>query len=1597
MKNIFYKLTGIKILFVFLFAGLFCLNNTLKAQSIFGYDYGTQTGSVSSGTGTNPAFFSTPSPGTFFYGFSSSASATITAANPGLLRLGTFTEAQVSAGNGTSQFSKFGVMNYVSSSYKSSYNKFDVVLAGNTGSNYSDNGVWYFFSGDGGSSDKFMYNNTTTKNLLQTCTALRWTFTANGGLSFAYYSYLNSTTGQWLTIPGIYSQTLKYTIETISNKGSSFTYKRYGTTYTCAQYKMDIWVNGILVVQQGNIASTNSALGRVDSYCFYGEGSNTAYLYTDDAVYSYNINANECYAYYSKSTGDLSLTSTWGTNTDGSGTTPSNFTTNLCSYFIRNNATPTIGTNWTVSGFNSKVAVGDGTNACNFTIPSGYTYSGTLDVANNGTLTLQNSTIPTFGVLFDGSTVNYAISGSQDIAYPVFYNLKISGTGTKTLTASVTAHGIVTVGDGTNAGTLLIPSAYSLTGTTNVSNNATLSIQNSTNPTLGTLGAGSTVEYALASNGQSVVAANYVNLTFSNYNKTLPSSGTVGISGIFTTGIATGHTVTGSTVSFNGTSAQTVPAFTYNNLTINNSNGVTAGADFIVNGILNLQSANPSSTQGCITLGTDTLTMGASATTVGIGDVTGYVKRTSFTAYNSYTFGNQFSSLSFTSGGAYPSEIKVKINIGSAPGWKTGAIKRVYELVHTGGSSCYANIQIHYLDAEINGNTESDLVNWSGNPNNYDSVIERGKSNYNTTDNWVSFGLVNIADFPTSFGHMEISLANSEAGHYIWNGSTSADWMTGVNWTPTGIPGINSAIVIPDASTTTYDPLLVTTEIGTVNIESGGILNSQAGVVLTINGSSGSWINVGGTFNPGTSTVVFTNSNPTAAGTTNFYNVSINSGTTLWITEECTIRISGAITNNGVIRTISGNPTVVEYNGGDQTVIIPNPATNMYYTLKLSGSGTKTMPSTALYLMGDLIVTGTANVTLAASLTINGNLTIDNEATFNTGNYDHSVGGNIVNNGTFTTYTGKTITMNGTSAQTIGGTTSTTFANLTINNSTGVSLSGSTTTVNETLTLTSGTFNVSTNTLILNNAVSIGSGTIASSTTGTINYNKSSDGQTLTVGNYGNLTFSNYSKVFPSSGTIGIAGIFTPGLSSEHKVDSSTIDFNGSEAQTIPVFKYYNLNVSNSGANITLANSGTIYIAGTFTPGSSSFGTITGSTIEYNGTIAQTQNAFTFNNITLNNNTGLTLTGDCIVNGALNLTNGKLKTLSNVLYFGTSATLSAENDTNYVEGIAFMFPRNVGTGTINFLNCNVQGSVDLGDVSISRRTGQEGIITIGSYSSIASRWNITTSVTMSGTRDVSYTWPSVLDNGNLFSNVNKARLWCYNDTTFLWDTVGNGIDVSVANPRTLTINHSHFSLYVISSEGSPLPVVLSSFTSNVNVRDVKLNWITALEKNNSGFEIMRSSLSEKDNWIRVGYIKGTGTKNSPTNYSFEDKKLNTGKYKYRLKQIDNNGNFEYYNLSNTIEIGVPKNYALSQNYPNPFNPVTKIDFELPLDSRVRIIVYDMLGREVKVVMNSELKQAGYHTVEMNAVTLASGVYVYRMIANANGKDNIFTKKMVQIK
>ena len=193
----------------------------------------------------------------------------------------------------------------------------------------------------------------------------------------------------------------------------------------------------------------------------------------------------------------------------------------------------------------------------------------------------------------------------------------------------------------------------------------------------------------------------------------------------------------------------------------------------------------------------------------------------------------------------------------------------------------------------------------------------------------------------------------------------------------------------------------------------------------------------------------------------------------------------------------------------------------------------------------------------------------------------------------------------------------------------------------------------------------------------------------------------------------------------------------------------------------------------------------------------------------------------------------------------------------------------------------------------------------------------------------------------------------------------------------------------ISVYNSIIPVELVSFTSSIINNTVNLNWITATELNNSGFDIEKSS--DNTSWNKIGFVNGNGTSTEIHNYSFVDQSPVSGKSYYRLKQIDFDGSFEY---SSIIEVvfGTVAEFALEQNYPNPFNPTTKINFSIKEKGNVELKVFDLLGSEIATLVNEE-KAPGNYEVFFDASELSSGIYLYSIKSG----NFVQTRKMLLMK
>ncbi len=154
-----------------------------------------------------------------------------------------------------------------------------------------------------------------------------------------------------------------------------------------------------------------------------------------------------------------------------------------------------------------------------------------------------------------------------------------------------------------------------------------------------------------------------------------------------------------------------------------------------------------------------------------------------------------------------------------------------------------------------------------------------------------------------------------------------------------------------------------------------------------------------------------------------------------------------------------------------------------------------------------------------------------------------------------------------------------------------------------------------------------------------------------------------------------------------------------------------------------------------------------------------------------------------------------------------------------------------------------------------------------------------------------------------------------------------------------------------------IPVELSSFEVYQEAGHIILTWITETEANNFGFEIQRKSNQEE--FKTIAFIKGHGTSTSPHQYYYHDANLPAGCYSYRLKQINNDGSFQYSEIRTTI-LTRQFSFKLHQRYPNPFNIETNLAFELPGDGNLQLCIYNLRGQLIRELINGYISMGCYN-------------------------------------
>ena len=828
-----------------------------------------------------------------------------------------------------------------------------------------------------------------------------------------------------------------------------------------------------------------------------------------------------------------------------------------------------------------------------------------------------------------------------------------------------------------------------------------------------------------------------------------------------------------ATLAFGNASLLTLPASLFsaavNNMSLTGAR-VKASSDFTVNGTLSLNAANPDATNGLLDLvnsygtyantrtanSTDAnnnlnsviLTLGPSASISGQGDVTGKIRRTSFVSSTPYSFGNQNMQVSFESnGGNLPSQITVVATKGAeglhvdkngthdtGPNGLIGgaAVQRMWQVLRTGGDpQVKFTVRFPYLDSELNGNNEANLVTWDHHiPYGGMTPHEHGKTSNNTTENWVELsnhGIGYLATENDAAFTKYWMLSQKVSADTLWlgaaGGGTGINWNVGINWSHGAVPASFTKVVV--------DPTIYNNQLtingdysaGTMEIKAGGVVNGGSGT-LTLNGGpaenggAGTWLN-NGTFNAGTSTVVINNADATLAGNTRFHNLTINNGKKLTVQASSIDTIGGVFTNNGTFDAGTHSNTIV-FAGTNQTIPQPNGNVSGYQNLTVAQSS------------------GTA--VAAEPLTVRGNFGVNN-GTLNMSNNALEVKGNFTNNASITNM--PNITLSG-GAQQIGGSTITNFGNLTLSSGAGTTTLLQDIVVNGTLDVNAGeTINASDKNIeltasgtpwVLNGTFTPSNSTVkytasdATNIVGTTYYNLQSTGNATKTAQ-GNVTINNQLNLNAStldmqSHTLSLTDL---AISNSGKItaDNAVVNLNNTAELTLPsgVFtsavKDLNLNgadVTSSG-NITM--NGTLDLVGgnlemgsnTLTMQPTSTWTRTSGKLDASNAkvvfkspvfaVGVVDNALV-KDLEFDRADGIGVNGNLEVSGELKLTAGVVDIAANTLKVNgtmqhTAGSIDADNGRmNFANNAQWTLPATFFNGNVKELEISGNGGIKLG-------------------------------------------------------------------------------------------------------------------------------------------------------------------------------------------------------------------------------------------------------------------------------------------------------------
>ncbi len=383
--------------------------------------------------------------------------------------------------------------------------------------------------------------------------------------------------------------------------------------------------------------------------------------------------------------------------------------------------------------------------------------------------------------------------------------------------------------------------------------------------------------------------------------------------------------------------------------------------------------------------------------------------------------------------------------------------------------------------------------------------------------------------------------------------------------------------------------------------------------------------------------------------------------------------------------------------------------------------------------------------------------------------------------------------------------------------------------------------------------------------------------------------------------------------------------------------------------------------------------------------------------LTLDNASGLQLSGNMNITGGLNLQQGCIDLGTHDLRISYPAGISGASSSRFIvtsssgrlqftavgagaQSAAVLFPVGPSSGNYTPLTLQNSGAIDIFSVRAADGVYSSGTSGNPVHTHVVDKtWFV--DERHSGGSDVTLRlqW-NFLDELPDFSRM-SCRISEYSGT--IWQPVHPPVTANGSNPYYVNASSiTSLGIFAVASHDAAFPVELSSFSARATSRGVLLEWTTESEHNNHGFEIQRRS-NPASTWQTRAFVHGQGASISAHTYSWCDA-VEPGQYHYRLRQLDNDGavNYSVELLVTMLKPGLE--FALEQNYPNPFNPSTRIEFTVTENSDVKLEVFDAYGRLLQTLVDERL-EAGSHNVEFHARDIPSGVYLYRLATGAQSR------------